>query len=307
MSAGRDVTLVFPAYNEASRLPALFEALTSSAAVDLERGGLRLREVVIVDDGSRDGTGALLAAAAARDPRIRALSPWDANRGKGAALKAGIEASSSELSLLVDIDLSTPLSDAPKLSAALRERGDPIAIGSRKLGGARVVAPRHRRLLGAGFNLAVRALTGLRFADTQSGFKLLETEVARELVREQIAQGFAFDVELLMRARLAGYGVVEVPVSYVHDDRSKLRVTSSSFEMARDVLRLWLRLSARRQSRPTDTPAGRRRPRLISAASARIGTDSAPFRPPACARDRAARRHGPAACGRGRSPAAGSG
>ena len=255
----RDVSLVFGAYDEELRLPALAERLASEAERELARAGLRYGEAVIVDDGSTDGTAQLLARMAAADPRVRVISPWRENRGKGAALKAGIEAAQSEMVLLADVDLSTPLSDAWKLSAAMVTGGEPIAIGSRDLDGARVVAPAYRKLLGSGFNLTVRTLTGLRFADTQSGFKLLEARIARELVREQLAPGFAFDVELLLRARLAGYPVVEVPVSYVHDHGSKVRVLSSSVEMAADVLRVAARLSragraARRIRRPEVEP-----------------------------------------------------
>lgn len=261
MSEGptRDISLVFGAYNEEQRLPALARELANGAEAELARAGLRFREAVIVNDGSSDRTAELLEEIAASNPRVRALNPWSRNRGKGAAIKAGIEAAEAELVLLVDVDLSTPLSDTWKLTSALAEGGEPIAIGSRDLEGARVIAPRYRRVLGAGFNFTVRALTGLRFADTQSGFKLLESDVARELVAEQLAPGFAFDVELLLRARLAGYPVVEVPVSYVHDDGSKVRVLGSSAEMAADVLKLSVKLSragraARRIRRPEASP-----------------------------------------------------
>ncbi|HKJ36345.1 MAG TPA: glycosyltransferase [Solirubrobacterales bacterium] len=257
----RDLSLVFPAYNEEARLPALLATLAGSAEEDLAGARLRLREIVIVDDGSSDRTSELVSDAAVRDPRIRPLRPYSEHCGKGAALKAGIEAATAELTLLADVDLSTPLSDAWRLSEAMREGGEPIAIGSRNVEGAMVIAPRYRRVLGAGFNLAVRALTGLRFADTQSGLKLLETGVARELVREQLTPGFACDVELLLRARMAGHPVVEVPVSYVHDDGSKLRVAPSSVAMTRDVLRMSIRL--RRAGR-----GGRRIRRLEGASRA---------------------------------------
>jgi glycosyltransferase involved in cell wall biosynthesis len=229
----RGVTLVFPAYSV----------------------GLRFEQAVLSDDGSNDSTSRLIAEAAGTNPRITSIA--GPHRGKGAAVRAGIGAATGELVLLVDVDLSTPLGDAGALLNGMQAQGARMAIGSRDMEGARVDAPLHRRIMGVGFNLAVRGLTGLRFHDTQSGFKLIETELARALVAEQIAPGFAFDVELLMRARLTGEPVVEVPVSYVHDDRTRVRVVRSSAEMSVDLVRLARRLRTRgRGVRPIRPPAG---------------------------------------------------
>jgi len=250
---------VIPAYNEEARLGFLLETLARSATEDMALAGLRYVEAVIVDDGSTDATSSLLRAAAREDDRIRPVLGRTVNRGKGAAIAAGIAAAHAEMVLLVDVDLSTPLSDVHGLAGAIARGDGEIAIGSRDLEGAQVEAPRHRRLLGAGFNRAVRLLTGLDLADTQCGFKLIDTATARELVREQISEGFAFDVELLMRARIAGLRVVEVPVTYVHDDRSKVRVVRASLEMARDLVRVASRLRSdgrRARRRPLPEDAG---------------------------------------------------
>ena len=242
------VSLVIPAYNEEARLTELFTALQEDAEAHLREAGLRYLEAVIVDDGSTDATSALLHAGALEDERIKPVLGRRHNRGKGSALAAGVTEASGEVVLLVDVDLSTPLADAGKLVAALGESNATIAIGSRDLAGAHVEAPFIRRFLGAWFNLAVKVLTGLRYTDTQCGFKLMRTPLARTLFEEQISPGFAFDVELLMRARLNGENVVEVPVTYLHDDRSKVRIVSASATMLRDVivLALKLRLGGRR-------------------------------------------------------------
>jgi dolichyl-phosphate beta-glucosyltransferase len=102
--------------------------------------------------------------------------------------------------------------------------------------------PVHRKLLGETFNGAVRLLTGLRLRDTQNGFKLFPTEVAKRLVAEQTCPGFAFDVELLMRADRAGLKIAEVPILYLHDARSSVRVGSAGAKMLKDVGGLAYRL-----------------------------------------------------------------
>jgi glycosyltransferase involved in cell wall biosynthesis len=234
-SSGRTTSIVFPAFNEEERLGKLFTAL-SIADRDLAEAGLDYLEAVIVDDGSGDRTPEILQEAAAADPRVRPVLGRRQNLGKGRAVKEGVAAAEGDLVLLADVDLSTPLSETRKLVAGLGRPGIELAIGSRDKPGSIVEAPTHRRVLGAGFNLAVRLLTGLDYADTQCGFKLMSTEVARELTKDQISSGFAFDVELLLRADQTGVGVVEVPVNYFHDDRSKVRIPRASIAMARDLV-----------------------------------------------------------------------
>ena len=233
--SSRATSIVFPAFNEEERLGDLFAAL-ALADRDLADAGLEYVEAVIVDDGSSDRTAEVLQAAAGADARIRPVLGRSENIGKGRALREGVAAAQGELVLFADVDLSTPLSETCKLVAGIERSGAGIAIGSRDKPGSVVEAPLHRRLLGAGFNLAVRMLTHLDYADTQCGFKLMSVEVARELMKDQISSGFAFDVELLLRAEQAGIGVVEVPVSYFHDDRSKVRIPRASIAMARDLV-----------------------------------------------------------------------
>ena len=184
--------------------------------------GLTLAEVVVVDDGSTDRTPEMLREAAARDGTFVPLLRGGANEGKGAALRAGAGVARGDLILFVDVDMSTPLGELEKLRARL-DAGADLAIGSRDVTGSVLVhAPAHRKYIGRTFNLLVRRLTGLPFKDTQCGFKLMRTDVARGLLAEQSVGGFAFDVELLMRARALGLRVDEVPVTYIHDDDSRV-------------------------------------------------------------------------------------
>jgi dolichyl-phosphate beta-glucosyltransferase len=260
------LSLVIPAYNEEARLPALLDVLGTGAVSVVRQGGMELVEVLIVDDGSTDRTREMLEVAASRDARLKPVLDFDENRGKGAAFAAGVERAQGDYVLLADVDLSTPLGELPKLIAAIRKGAD-IAIGSRAIAGAVVErGPLHRKVLGNTFNRAVRLLTGLRLRDTQNGFKLFPADSAKRLLAEQICPGFAFDVELLMRANQSGLRIAEVPIVYLHDSRSSVRVASTSLEMLRDVSGLAYRLRLRRPSRDA-------RPSFRSAGLAEVSAD----------------------------------
>jgi dolichyl-phosphate beta-glucosyltransferase len=244
---GRETTLslVVPAYNEEARLPALLRTLSEEADAAVAAAGMRLAEVLIVDDGSGDRTRQMLEAAGAEHEWVRPVLEFDRNRGKGAAFAAGARRAEGDYVLLADVDLSTPLGELAKLTAAI-EAGADVAIGSRAVPGAVVErGPAHRKLTGNSFNLAVRALTGLRVRDTQNGFKLFPAEAVKRYAARQTSSGFAFDVELLMRAQREGLEIAEVPILYTHDERSRVHVVSASPRMLREVAGLAYRLRFR--------------------------------------------------------------
>ncbi len=256
------LSLVIPAFNEQARLPALLDALASDAEAAVADAGMQLLEELVVDDGSSDRTASMLAAAAAENPKLKPVLEFDRNRGKGAAFAAGVERARGEYVLLADVDLSTPLGELSKLTAAIRAGAD-IAIGSRAIPGAVVErGPLHRKLLGNSFNGAVRLLTGLELRDTQNGFKLFPAEATRRLLADQTCPGFAFDVELLMRADRAGLRIAEVPILYLHDSRSSVRVGSAGAKMLKDVAGLAYRMRMRDR-------AAHRKPRQSSLAELR--------------------------------------
>lgn len=247
------VSIVIPAYNEEARLPALFERLAAEAESAAAEAGLRLNETLIVDDGSTDRTRQMLEAAAAQTDGLKAVLEFDRNRGKGAAFAAGALRAEGDYVLLADVDLSTPLGELKKLTAAI-EAGADVAIGSRAVPGAVVErGPLHRKVLGNTFNGAVRAMTGLRVRDTQNGFKLFPTEAVKRYAAQQTSPGFAFDVELLMRAQRDGLRIAEVPILYLHDARSSVRVVSASPAMLREVAGLVYRLRMRRGGGAADS------------------------------------------------------
>jgi glycosyltransferase involved in cell wall biosynthesis len=236
------VSLVIPSYNEERRLPRLAAALRSNAEAELADAGLQLVEAIVVDDGSLDASADVLRDEAMITPLLAPVVREGENEGKGSAVKAGVARARGEFVLISDVDLAAPLAEAYHLREAIDDGAD-LAIGSRAIDPRAVTGiPLRRRFMGRVFNGLVRLLSGLPYRDTQCGFKLLPTEVARELLDEQLAPGFAFDVEILMRARRRGLDVAEVAIAYHHDPDSSIDATSASYRMAWDVARLARRL-----------------------------------------------------------------
>lgn len=228
-----EISVVVPAYNEAFRLGRTLDRIVDF----LDSRGDRF-EILVVDDGSTDETAGV--AAERREWGVRTLQ-LVSNRGKGAALRHGVVASRGARVLLTDADLSTPIEELDSLESALEEAD--IAMGSREVEGARVVhhQPRYRELLGRMFNLAIRFLGVRGFLDTQCGFKLLRGEVARDLFPRLEIEGFAYDVEMVLRARELGYEVVEVGVEWHDSGASRVRPFRDGFRMLWDVIRLRIR------------------------------------------------------------------
>ncbi len=181
----------------------------------LQRGGWLFAEIVVVDDGSSDGTAQMAERMQAEYTNLRVLRN-PGNRGKGYAVRRGMLECRGEWALFSDADLSVPIEELDKLWQAVEQAGAQAAVGSRAL---------DRRLIGvhqswfrenAGkiFNLVMRVVTGLKFRDTQCGFKLFEAGAAREIFEQQLLDGFGFDVEVLFIGRRLGYREIEVPVRW---------------------------------------------------------------------------------------------
>jgi len=220
---------------------------------------LSFRELIVVDDGSEDETVALLNRTTGLEGRLRILK-LERHRGKGAAVRAGLEAASGDLVLLTDVDMSSPLDETRKLVAVLDEGFD-LVIGSRAVAGAELAARQHRlrELLGKTFNRLLRLLTGLPFRDTQCGFKLLRADVARRLAEHQRIEGYLYDAELCLVALQLGFRVAEVPVRWSHDPDSRVRVLRSAPGVVLDLLRLG-RLARRPLERRPERTRARRSP-----------------------------------------------
>lgn len=228
-----DLSVVIPAFNEERRLPATVKALRAF----LDADG-RATEVLVVDDGSTDGTSAVVRDAERQDSRIR-LIRLAQNQGKGAAVRTGIVNASGRRILFCDADGATPFAELYRLEAAL-DAGAQVAIGSRALPSrdTRVEARLHRRISGRLFAAIVALLTVRHIADTQCGFKLFEAGAAHDLFSRMRMHGYSFDVEVLLMAARGGYRVAEVPVNWTHIPGSKVHVVRDGLAMAADVMRI---------------------------------------------------------------------
>jgi dolichyl-phosphate beta-glucosyltransferase len=218
---------------------------------------LRLEEVIVVDSASTDGTSAILDQHQARENRLRVIR-LTTNRGKGAAVRAGFLVASSELALVMDVDLSTPLDDIAPLFSELR-RGADVAMGSRALAESAVLVhqPFYRELMGKTFNLMFRSLTGLPWHDTQCGFKLFRRETTLQLFELQRVEGFAYDAELCVNADRLGLRVSEVPVTWRNDRDSRVKLIGSSLRMAYDLVSIAWRARRPLEQAAAVTAAGR--------------------------------------------------
>ena len=177
----------------------------------------------MVDDGSRDSTAAVIREFAARHPFVRLLQN-PGNRGKGYSVRHGMQKAQGDWILSTDADLSSPLEEVDKLLAAVDREQAAAAIGSRGLDRSLVGVHQAamREWSGRLFNVIMRAATGLPFRDTQCGFKLFRSDAARVIFPRQKLDGFGFDVEDLLIARIHGFKVVEVPVRWDNVEGTKV-------------------------------------------------------------------------------------
>ena len=207
----RSISIIIPAYNEQKRLPAALQRVIAY----LRASEWQFAEILIVDDGSTDGTIEVAERMQSQFPNLRVLRN-PGNRGKGYAVRHGMLECRGEWALFTDADLSAPIEELDKLCLAVDREQAQVAVGSRGLDRRTIVVHQSwfRENAGRVFNLVMRLATGLPFHDTQCGFKLFEAAAAREIFRRQLLEGFGFDVEVLFIGRRLGYREVEVPVQW---------------------------------------------------------------------------------------------
>src|SRR5579863_6034134 len=224
-------SIIIPAYNERERISATLEKVIAYAR---EQGWAA--EIIVVNDGSRDNTAEVVRGFAQKHAQIRLLEN-PGNRGKGYSVRNGMLHAQNDVMLFTDADLSSPISEADKLFAAI-EQGADVAIGSRWLRAELQTErqPWYRQLYGRLFNLALRIVLGLKYRDTQCGFKAFTREAAQAVFTRQRVERWGFDPELLFLANKFKLRTVEVPVKWAHDHRSKINPLRDGLKMGVEML-----------------------------------------------------------------------
>ena len=226
------MSIIIPVLNGQAQVDATLAAVTSHFA-----GGAPY-EVIVVDDGSRDHTPSLVEAWTRRVPEVRMVR-LPKNQGKGAAVRAGMQAASGDQRCFFDADLPMPVGELDAVLARL-DQGADVVIASRALPGSHVVVQPGwvRRWLSEWFSIVVRGLFRMPYRDTQCGLKGFSRRASGELFSRSRLDGFAFDVELLLLARRLGYWVEEVPVRVENSAPSTVRILTHAPRIARDLWRL---------------------------------------------------------------------
>lgn len=269
---GPKYSIAIPAYNESARLPA-----TLSAVVKCIQARGWDAEIIVVNDGSTDGTADVVRKFAANAPGVRSLderlieshaapaAPDDprlvelrllenpGNRGKGYSVRAGMLAARGEVVLFTDADLSAPIEEAERLFEAIRQGAD-IAIGSRWLESDRQTQrqPIYRQFFGRCFNAVTRAVMKLPFADTQCGLKAFSRGAAQTVFQLQTINHWGFDPEILFIAIKHGFWVIEVPVAWGHDERTRMSYLKDGFKMLQELATIRWNAFRGRYDRPVE-------------------------------------------------------
>lgn len=224
-------SIIIPAYNEDQRLPATLDKVLAYAAQQHWQA-----EVIVVNDGSSDATAEVVRKYVQNHPTVRLIEN-PGNRGKGYSVRNGMLSAHGEVLLFSDADLSSPISEAAKLFRAVAEGAD-IAIGSRWLQSDLQTEhqPLYREVFGRLFNLLLRLVLGLRFKDTQCGFKAFTRQAARLVFSAQRVERWAFDPELLFLAKKFRLKVEEVPVHWAHDRGSRIHPLRDGIRMSGEIV-----------------------------------------------------------------------
>ncbi len=230
MTESPNYSIVIPAYNESGRILA-----TLKSVVECVRARGWRAEVLVVNDGSTDRTAEIVREFQKGAPEVRLLEN-PGNRGKGYSVRAGMLTAVAEIVMFTDADLSAPIEEAERLFAAI-EGGADIAIGSRWLESGRQThrQPLYRQFFGRCFNAVTRFVMGLHFADTQCGFKAFTRAAAQTVFKLQTIERWGFDPEILFIAVKRGFQVVEVPVSWAHDERTRMSYLKDGMQMLEEI------------------------------------------------------------------------
>ncbi len=260
-----EYSIIVPAYNESKRIRSGLDQVLEHAA----REGWNA-EIIVVDDGSRDHTAAIVREYAAQHPSVR-LVENSGNRGKGYSVRRGMMAATGETLLFTDADLSAPIWQAEKLFDALRQGADQ-AIGSRWIEASpgNGKQPLHRRIASRLFRVLPRLVLGLQYKDTQCGFKAYTRRAAEQIFSQQTVERWGFDPEILFLARKMGLETQEVSVEWAYDHRSKIHLVRDGLRMFGDIVKIrWNDLTGKYSGAPASGPSPGASGRLPQAAGER--------------------------------------
>jgi len=226
-------SIVIPAYNESSRLRPTLDALLRY--VHEKKWDA---EILVVNDGSSDDTAQVVREYGKAHPEVLLLEN-PGNRGKGFSVRNGMLHARGDICLFSDADLSSPIEEAEKLLAAINQGAD-VVIGSRRLKSELQTErqPLYRQAFGRIFNLVLRIVLGMRFVDTQCGFKAFRRNAVQRIFPLQKIERWGFDPEILYLARRAGLRVDEVPVGWAHSEGTRLNPVRDGIRMFGEVLRI---------------------------------------------------------------------
>ena len=227
------ISIVIPAYNESARIEMAL-ARVLSCVYEREWDA----EVLVVDDGSTDDTAAIVQRWMSKHPRLQ-LFENPGNRGKGYSVRNGLLQATGQIVMFTDADLSAPIEEAERLFRAIEDGAD-VAIGSRWLDKQRQTRhqPLYRRFFGRCYNALTRLVMGLPYKDTQCGFKAFRRSAARCIFPLQTIERWGFDPEILFIAQKLDFKIVEVPVTWGHDERSRISYLRDGSQMLREMVEI---------------------------------------------------------------------
>jgi dolichyl-phosphate beta-glucosyltransferase len=247
-------SIVLPAYNEGERIGATLKSVLAFAAQQNWNV-----EVIVVNDGSTDDTASVVLEHALHNPMLRLVNN-PGNRGKGYSVRNGMLHAQGKILLFSDADLSSPIQEAPKLFAAIKNGAD-VAIGSRWLRPELQITrqPLRRQIFGRIFNLALRLVLGLHFKDTQCGFKAFSRHAVEVLFPLQKIERWGFDPEILFLAKMAGFEIAEVPVRWAHREGGGIHPLRDGIRMVGEMMKIrWNSLTGKYTARHVElkSPVG---------------------------------------------------
>lgn len=226
-----DLSVIIPAYNEAERLPSMLIDLRSFLK-DYELS----YEVIVVNDGSKDNTVNVVKDFQKDFQNLRLINNSE-NRGKGFAVRTGMLEAKGDVKMFADADGATPFKEVLKLSREI-EKGNDVVIASRAMKDSKIKTSLFRKFRGRVFNFLVNNVLGLKLTDMQCGFKLFNKKAADIIFSNQKLDGFAFDIELLFKAKKYGFSIKEVPVVWNNVEGSKVHPIRDPLKMFIAIFRV---------------------------------------------------------------------